>query len=85
MIQELKKYYNPNRLEQVDPDFLTFEEEMAPELDIERLLNLINGNFNQLLPNPHNSILLYLVGISNEFDFKKGRSNTVGGTPPDCR
>ena len=61
---------------------------MISNQDKERILSLIsllknNKEIKLSLPNPHNSIILYLCGLTSEFDFNKARSNTVGGSPPD--
>lgn len=79
MIKELRKLYIDSRIAEVDPDFLEFEEEMISENDIK----LIQALKPSSIPNPHNSILLYVTGKTNEFDFKKARANTIGGAAPD--
>lgn len=84
MIEKLREKYNPIRIQEVDSDFLEFEEQMAKAKDLELMIQFLDSGSSVALPNPHNSILLYILGITDEFDFQKGRSNTVGGTPPDC-
>ncbi len=85
MIERVRKFYISERLERVDPDFLDFEEEKALEEDLGLILRLLENKNrrNSKLDNPHNSILLYVTGLSNEFDFEKGRSDTIDGSPPD--
>lgn len=78
---QLQKYYLRDRLRQVDKDFLEFEESNIDPKDIELMMQCIEKKCK--LSNPHNSILLYLTGITNQFDFKKGRSDNYGGTSPD--
>jgi DNA polymerase-3 subunit alpha len=81
----LDKYYIPERIEQVDPDFLSYEEEMIDQNDNELILRLLyNSNHNSIkLSNPHNSILLFICGLTDEFDFDKARADTIDGSPPD--
>lgn len=83
MIEKLRARYNGTRVQEVDPDFLEFEEQMIAPQDLELIAQLIESGSSLTLPNPHNSILLYLLEITDDFDFHKARSNTVGGTPPD--
>lgn len=84
-MNEIKNFYIPERYEKVDKDFLEFEEDMISSKDQEIILSLLNNTLNKLtkLENPHNSIILYLTGITDSFDFEKGRSDTIGGSPPD--
>jgi DNA polymerase-3 subunit alpha len=56
---------------------------MISNIDKERILKLLNLNNKSEIPNPHNSIILYVTGLSNQFDYEKGRSNSIGGSPPD--
>lgn len=58
---------------------------MSSELDQQRLLTILSTpHLRKLqLPNPHNSILLYITGLSNDFDFAKARCDHIGGSPPD--
>ena len=94
--KELLKYLDKNiinkRINQIDSDFLEFEIKMSSIEDLERISNCLYAieNFhdeNLKLPiftdNPHNSILLYITGLTNEFNFSKARSNTIDGSPPD--
>lgn len=84
--EPLRPYYLPERLAEVDPDFLHFEEERSDEEDVALLLQLRTGQFYERgnkLPNEFNSIFLYLTGLSDEFDHEKGRSYITGGAPPD--
>jgi DNA-directed DNA polymerase III PolC len=82
MIKDIREYYIADRIELVDSDFLEFEEEMCRKEDLKRILEaLMNGA--EEWGNPHNSILLYATGLSDVFDFNKGRSEMTGGSPPD--
>ena len=85
MISEIKNYYIDSRLECIDEDFLSFEEEMVSSSDKEIILSLLSNNLHlkNKLPNPHNSIILFLTGITDEFNIAKARSDTIGGSPPD--
>ena len=88
MLKQIKQNYIKDRVSLVDLDFLTFEEDMISQEDIERiatLLSLLKSDPNNKLdlPNPHNSIILYICGLTDIFDNVKGRSNTIGGSPPD--
>jgi DNA-directed DNA polymerase III PolC len=82
MIEVIRKFYDPKRLTKVDPDFLAFEEQNANKEDLERIHQLRTGP-PQKLPNDHNSILLYITRLSDEFNFKQARCDTIGGSPPD--
>lgn len=75
------------RYDQVDSDYLEYEVSMASLEDIESIYYVLvekksSSNWNPW-PNPHNSILLYITGITDEFDFEKQRSNMIDGAPPD--
>lgn len=83
MIKELQTRYLRSRVERVDEDFLKFEEQMTAPEDLELMLHLCRNTELCQIQNPHNSIMLYVLGLTNDFDFKKGRSNTIGGSPPD--
>lgn len=77
----MQDYFCPDRLQEVDQDFLSFELERATQEDKNNILFCIENQIK--LPNPNNSILLYLTKVTDKFDFKKGRSETIGGAPPD--
>jgi len=85
MINSIKNYYIENRLSQVDNDFLNYEEDTCSSQDLQIIYNLLcnESKLQSKLDNPYNSILLYITGISDEFDFDKARSDTYGGSPPD--
>ena len=91
-LTELKKFYIPERINEVDSDFSEFEEEMALEEDLGIMLSKCYDLFGEsgwdhsstnYWDNPHNSVLLYLLGLTAEFDKEKARADTVGGSPPD--
>ena len=79
---------NDDRFSTVDQDYLEYEVTMASDKDLQRIVNLLtekhiqSTNWTQL-NNPHNSILLYIVDLTDEFDFSKQRSDMIGGAPPD--
>ena len=83
MISEIKKFYQKDRLQSVDDDFLSFEEEMISEKDSEMILSLLQNDTKIKLPNPYNSIILFITSLTDDFDFDKARSDTIGGSPPD--
>jgi DNA polymerase III subunit alpha len=91
MITELQKYYIPERVKQIDIDFLETEEESSNEEDTRlivetiKYIHTLEPEYQNLpvIDNPHNSILLYLTGLTDTFDFIRGRSDTIGGSPPD--
>ena len=78
-------YLIPDRINRVDRDFLEFEQRNLSNEDSNLMLELLSQpNREKIkLPNKHNSILLYVTGLSDEFDIKKGRSDTIDGSPPD--
>lgn len=84
-MNEIKTFYISERHNTVDKDFLEFEEDMISDKDQETILSLLKNTSSKLakLDNPHNSIILYITGITDIFDFAKGRSDTIGGSPPD--
>lgn len=78
------------RYYKVDQDYLEYEMTMISLEDLERIYSVLVTKAHadklegwDLWPNPHNSILLYITGISDEFDFTKARSDMIGGAPPD--
>lgn len=85
ILAELKKHYIQERVKQVDKDFFLAEEEMASEKDLELILGTLKAKQQDpiVLDNPHNSILLYITGLTNTFDFERARSDSIGGSPPD--
>lgn len=81
-LEIIDKYIIDERLNQVDQDYLEFEVKMASDLDLERLAFTLLSK-ETFESNPHNSILLYITGLVDDFDFDKARSNMTGGAPPD--
>ena len=82
----INEYIIEKRYFQVDEDYLEYEVKMASDEDIERIcFTCLQTKRKDWAPwpNPHNSILLYITGISDTFDFSKARSNMIGGAPPD--
>jgi DNA polymerase-3 subunit alpha len=82
ILQKLKDHYDPQRIQQVDADFLSFEEDLTTLEDLQRVQSCIDTSF-KFDKNPHNSIILYLTGLTNHFDSEQARANTKGGSPPD--
>ena len=86
-LKYINNYIDDNRYNQIDEDFLEYEVVMASDQDIDRIYNLIiEKNCTktwQQLPNPHNSILLYVLNLTDDFDFTKSRSDMIDGAPPD--
>lgn len=82
LLENITNHYILNRKNQVDPDYLEYEEENITLDDLKKINQLLIDNVHDF-QNGHNSIILYLTGISNQFDLKKGRCDTVGGSPPD--
>ncbi len=83
MLKKLKNLYIRDRLCKIDKDFLSYEEDFISNGDLSSILSLLQDKSNPKLPNPHNSILLYITGISDEFNFEKARCDTIDGSPPD--
>lgn len=92
ILQYIDKCIIDERINQVDPDFLEFEIKMSSLKDLQMISDCLYAaanlqDENIQLPifadNPHNSILLYTTGLTDEFDFLKARSNTIDGSPPD--
>ena len=87
-VKHIDNHIIDERFFQIDEDYLNYEINMCSEKDIERINSiLIDKSHNpaswNAWPNPHNSILLYITGISDTFDFEKARSNMIDGAPPD--
>lgn len=81
IIEQIQATYLTDRTSLVDEDYLVFEEETATLEDLQLILSAYERKIS--LPNPHNSCLLYVTGLSLAFDFAKERCNTIGGSPPD--
>jgi len=80
--QQVKACLIRDRIKEVDIDFLSFELEKAKEDDLKLLLQLVERN-SFFTNNPYNSLLLYTAGLTDTIDFKKERSEFIGGSPPD--
>ncbi len=74
--------FDEERIAALDPDFLAFELEMAKLDDLKLVADAIIAR-PPLLSNHHNSCILYATQLSDQFDFKKARADTIGGSPPD--
>lgn len=91
-LQNIDKHIIEDRFLQVDQDYLEFEIKMSSAEDLTRISDCLHAieTFNDskvtlplYLENPHNSLLLYITGLTNVFDFQKSRSNMIDGAPPD--
>ena len=80
-IEFIKSKFQAERVESIDKDYLEYELNFAKKIDLEKIENLLNSNCK--ISNPHNSILLYVTGLTDEFDFIKARVDTAEGTPAD--
>lgn len=83
MKKKLKNFYISDRLCKVDEDFLSYEEDFIPQKDLDLILSLLQADSKIKLNNPHNSIILYITCLTDEFDFNKARCDTIDGSPPD--
>lgn len=88
LLKHIDKHIIEGRYSQVDLDFLEYEISMSSTEDISRIYFILTekatlGKNWTPWENPYNSILLYIVGITDTFDFKKARSEMTGGAPPD--
>jgi hypothetical protein len=82
LLKKINQYVLEERYLQIDEDFLIQEVRMASDKDLDRIDGCLYSR-QKFDSNPHNSILLYLTGLTDEFDFDKQRSDTIGGAPPD--
>jgi DNA polymerase-3 subunit alpha len=83
MLNKLKNLYITSRLCKVDEDFLSYEEDFIPKEDLTMIITLLEDKTLSKVKNNHNSIILYITGLSDEFDFVKARCDTINGSPPD--
>ena len=82
-MNQLNKYYIPDRLSSIDQDFLEYEQDFISKEDLADIISLLSAPSKVKLDNPHNSIILYCTGLTDKFDFEKARCNTIDGSPPD--
>lgn len=87
-LKNINDFIIDERYFQVDRDYLEYEVKMISDKDLERILfTCINKKDHpdafEPWENPYNSILLYLTGITDTFNFNKARSDMIGGAPPD--
>ena len=83
MLTKLKNFYISERINKIDKDFLSYEEDFINQDDLDLILSLLETNNKVKIDNIHNSIILYCVGLTDDFDFEKARCNTIDGSPPD--
>lgn len=81
LLQLVRNYYLKDRLITLDKDYLQIEEEKIFKSDLELILAACKKKIK--LPNTYNSCIIYVTGLSDEFDFTLGRCLTKGGSPPD--
>jgi len=81
-LKEIDSYIIEDRYQKVDPDFLHQEVAMISLEDLDRIESCLQSK-HSFLENPYNSILLYITGLTDVFDFNKMRSDTIGGATPD--
>jgi len=72
----------PERVALVDKDFLAYELRLTPADQLEAALAAASAGL-VFKSNPYNSVVLYTLGVVEEFDFIQGRSAMQGGSPPD--
>ena len=82
LLKYIDSKIDDSRYSQIDQDYLDYESKMTSIEDLENIKLLLERNIT-LPENPHNSILLYITGLSDQFDMNKGRSNMIEGSPPD--
>jgi hypothetical protein len=85
VLENLRTFYLSERQKEIDPDFLEFEENRADLDELTLLADALSKQVKKAYPNPNNSILLYLTGLTHEFNRVEARSKMVGGSPPDCK
>ena len=88
LLKEIKEFVLEERVDQVDYDFLMYEISMLSENELDLLFASClmkdeNNNRIKFEKNPHNSILLYITGCTDEFNFTLARSNMINGSAPD--
>jgi len=83
MIENIKTHYIESRLDKIDKDFLSYEEEFLSSEDSELILFLLESTNKIKINNTNNSIILYITGLSDEFNYQKARCDTIAGSPPD--
>jgi DNA-directed DNA polymerase III PolC len=82
MKEKIRSSLLEERVALVDKDFLDYELEFTTEADVERLLFCLEKNLFFKV-NERNSLLLFTLGLTDDFDFQQGRSDTIGGAAPD--
>lgn len=82
LLEKIQPYVIDSRRDQIDEDYLHQEVVMLDLQDLHRISASLYNNL-KFEDNPHNSILLYITGLTDTFDFSKARSDTTGGAPPD--
>lgn len=83
MIEKIKPHYIESRLNEIDQDFLSYEEDFLSSDDADTIVSLLNSNNKIKINNTTNSIILYLTGLSDDFNHEKARCDTISGSPPD--
>lgn len=82
-----EKFFIEERLDSIDQDFLQYEIERLDTESQNIIAILAEKQLKKpiFLENPNNSILLYVLGLTDEFDFKLARSYMIGGAAPDLK
>ncbi len=78
LLQQLRPLYIPTRVQHVEPEFLQIEEDLSRIEDLQKLLTLPQSS----MMNKHNSSLMYVLGITDEYNPRE-RVNIVGGSVAD--
>jgi DNA polymerase-3 subunit alpha len=78
LLASLRNRYIEARVANTEPEFIEFEESFASIEDLQKLLEIPLSSRT----NPRNSSLLYITGISDDYNPLK-YVDTIGGTPPD--
>lgn len=80
-LEYIRKHYDVERLKSISTNNLHFEEVMVSDQDLDCIRRALDQKL--CMQNPHNSIILYLLKITNQFDFQEGRIESIGGSSPD--
>lgn len=81
LLQKIRNYYIKSRLITLDQDYLQIEEDAISKSDLELIVSAYEKKIK--LPNTYNSCIVYVTGLSDEFNFKLGRCLSKGGSAPD--
>lgn len=82
LLDQLRVNYQAARLLELEYEFLQFEEDMIAIDDLELIVKALERDSKQI-DNPYNSCILYVSGLSDEFNFEEARCKSRGGSSPD--